>query len=152
MVEAVYVVGRHLVGWPYSRHPSGTVEATMTGDRYHGIITSVIIPTVNQLNISRWQCHPTLDCEREASFNLTKARKTTLPWPLRSPDLSPIEHAWDELGRRIRNRLGRIIPKTDRMERSNEIDQASLDCLCDSMPKKLEACIRSRCGHIHMVL
>ncbi|GFV07760.1 uncharacterized protein TNCV_4942621 [Trichonephila clavipes] len=25
----------------------------------------------------------------------------TLPWPARSPDLSPIEHIWDPLGRRI---------------------------------------------------
>lgn len=26
----------------------------------------------------------------------------TLPWPARSPGLSPIEHAWDLLGRRMR--------------------------------------------------
>ncbi|GFS96947.1 transposable element Tcb2 transposase [Trichonephila clavipes] len=26
---------------------------------------------------------------------------TTLPWPARSSDLSPIEHIWDHLGRRI---------------------------------------------------
>ncbi|GFW20304.1 RNase H domain-containing protein [Trichonephila clavipes] len=26
---------------------------------------------------------------------------TTLPWPARSPDLSPIEHIWDHLGRRV---------------------------------------------------
>ena len=28
----------------------------------------------------------------------------TLDWPARSPDLSPIEHLWDDLGRRIRER------------------------------------------------
>ncbi|GFX90509.1 sushi, von Willebrand factor type A, EGF and pentraxin domain-containing protein 1 [Trichonephila clavipes] len=26
---------------------------------------------------------------------------TTLPWPARSPDLSPIKHIWDHLGRRV---------------------------------------------------
>ncbi|GFW75386.1 transposon Ty3-I Gag-Pol polyprotein [Trichonephila clavipes] len=26
---------------------------------------------------------------------------TTLPWPARSPDLSPIEHTWDHFGRRV---------------------------------------------------
>ncbi|GFX36617.1 transposable element Tcb2 transposase [Trichonephila clavipes] len=26
---------------------------------------------------------------------------TTLPWLARSPDLSPIEHIWDNLGRRL---------------------------------------------------
>ena len=28
-----------------------------------------------------------------------------LPWPARSPDCNPIEHMWDELGRRLRQRL-----------------------------------------------
>ncbi|GFX88928.1 transposable element Tcb2 transposase [Trichonephila clavipes] len=26
---------------------------------------------------------------------------TTLPWPARSPDLSLIEHIWDNVGRRV---------------------------------------------------
>ncbi|GFT03870.1 transposable element Tcb2 transposase [Trichonephila clavipes] len=26
---------------------------------------------------------------------------TTFPWPARSPDLSPIEHIWDHLGRQV---------------------------------------------------
>jgi len=28
---------------------------------------------------------------------------TFLPWPPRSPDLSPIEHVWDMMGRRLLN-------------------------------------------------
>ena len=27
-----------------------------------------------------------------------------LDWPARSPDISPIEHLWDHLGRRVRER------------------------------------------------
>ena len=28
-----------------------------------------------------------------------------MAWPSLSPDMNPIEHVWDELGRRVRNRV-----------------------------------------------
>ncbi|GFS75992.1 transposable element Tcb2 transposase [Trichonephila clavipes] len=33
----------------------------------------------------------------------TSSSCTVVPWPARSSDLSPIEHNWDHLGRRVGN-------------------------------------------------
>ena len=32
----------------------------------------------------------------------------TLPWPVRSPDLNPIEHIWDFIGLRVKERTSPV--------------------------------------------
>jgi transposase len=72
----------------------------------------------------------------------------TLPWPALSPDLSPIEHLWDELGRRVRNGLNP--PETlDELRRAliqewNNIPQAFI---IGSMRRRCQAVINARGGH-----
>ena len=75
----------------------------------------------------------------------------TLPWPALSPDLSPIEHLWDELGRRVRNGLNP--PETlDELRRAliqewNNIPQAFIRNLIGSMRRRCQAVINTRGGH-----
>ena len=74
-----------------------------------------------------------------------------LPWPACSPDMNPIEHAWDALGRAINDRD--VIPQTlqelaDALR--EEWDAMPVDVvnkLLDSMPRRLHALIRARGGH-----
>ena len=72
----------------------------------------------------------------------------TLPWPTLSPDLNPIEHLWDEFGRRVRNGLNP--PETlDELrwaltQEWNNIPQAFIRNLIGSMRRRCQAVINAR--------
>jgi transposase len=74
-----------------------------------------------------------------------------LPWPALSPDLSPIEHLWDELGRRVCHRQNP--PETLQelhdalVHECNNIPQAFIQRLIGSMRRKCEAVVAARGGH-----
>jgi hypothetical protein len=79
-----------------------------------------------------------------------------IDWPAHSPDLNPIEHIWKQLKLNIR----KMFPRLDLLK-NNEVDRAKLiECiklawaaaittdqinrLIDSLPRRLDACIRAR--------
>lgn len=74
-----------------------------------------------------------------------------LGWPAMSPDLAPIEHLWDELGRRLRNRQ----PQPTNAAQLRDalvaewdiIPQETIDRLVASMRARCTACIAAKGGH-----
>jgi transposase len=74
-----------------------------------------------------------------------------LPWPANSPDLNPIEHVWDFLGKRVRRR--QLRPETLNglrvalEEECAQIPQDYIATLIQSMPNRLRDAIRARCGN-----
>jgi transposase len=76
----------------------------------------------------------------------------TLPWPARSPDMNPIEHVWDELGRRIRHRenIPETIPSLQiaLQEEWEQLPQDVIANLIRSVPRRLETLIAARGGNI----
>ena len=84
-----------------------------------------------------------------AYFNNQNIR--TLPWPSLSPDLSPIEHLWDELDRRLRVR--NVPPATpDELfavlqEDWETIPRQTIQHLIASMPRRCRAVIQANGGH-----
>lgn len=73
----------------------------------------------------------------------------TITWPAKSPDLNPIEHLWAK----IDTILAKNPPKTladlaDAVTKAwNEIKEFDVITLIESMPKRVEACIKAKGGY-----
>ena len=79
-----------------------------------------------------------------------RRRVSLLPWPARSPDMSPIEHFWDMVGRRL-NRQGPPAPTLDslwtRIQTAwRDIPQEDIQGLFYSMPRRIETLITAHGG------
>ncbi|GFT14993.1 transposable element Tcb2 transposase [Trichonephila clavipes] len=76
---------------------------------------------------------------------------TRMDWPAYSPDLNPIDHVWDMLGRRISARQPppTCLPELRRalLDEWCNIPQDQIDNLILSMPRRCMACIASSGRH-----
>ncbi|GFS76229.1 transposable element Tcb1 transposase [Trichonephila clavipes] len=72
----------------------------------------------------------------------------TLPWPARSPDLSPIEHIWDHLGQRVGHPTSLNDLEARLQQIWNEMSQNIIRNLYASMPDRIASCIHARRGSI----
>ena len=74
-----------------------------------------------------------------------------LPWPAYSPDMSPIEHLWDQLGRRIRNLNPRPLTRPQLIAALHaewaNIPQDNIRRLIRSMRRRCRACVAQHGGH-----
>ncbi|GFU85298.1 transposable element Tcb2 transposase [Trichonephila clavipes] len=75
-----------------------------------------------------------------------------MDWPARSPDLNPIEHVWDFLGRRLAARtLPPVTIRELRLALQDEwaaMPQQLIDTLILSMDRRCETCLAVRGDHI----
>lgn len=74
----------------------------------------------------------------------------TMSWPAQSPDMNPIEHVWDLIGRKIRD--GPTLPDLMSVENAvmrewSNMSQEFVDRLIDSMPRRIGAVIAAKGGH-----
>lgn len=131
------------------------IDGYLTADDYiNDVLDSHVVPFYAQ--------HPDVtmfqhDNARPHSANITQEYLhaegiDVLPWPSFSPDLNPIEHLWDQMKRRIRNRdnapSNRIQLVQAIQEEWDNIPQRQIQNLIRSMNRRCEACITARGGHI----
>lgn len=85
----------------------------------------------------------------EAWFTRKRIRRLT--WPSNSPDMSIIEHVWDQLDRlvRARNPLPRNLEEMWKALEEEWVNFPldSLDKLFESMPRRVAALLKARGGH-----
>ena len=81
---------------------------------------------------------------------LNRNNMNLLPWPAMSPDINPIEHIWDYLGRKVRAR-GNVHNLRDLenalIQEWNDIPNVVIRHYVRSMQGHLAAWINSRGGH-----
>ncbi|GFX75286.1 transposable element Tcb1 transposase [Trichonephila clavipes] len=93
-------------------------------------------------------CHRTVAAEQL----LESEDIERMDWPARSPDLNPIEHVWDFLGRRLAARtLPPVTIRELRLALQDEwaaMRQELIDTLILSMGRRCETCLAVRDDHI----
>ncbi|GFT96263.1 transposable element Tcb1 transposase [Trichonephila clavipes] len=120
------------------------IRCTITAQWYvHDILQTHMFPLLQRLPGAIFQQDNALlhtarvpqDCFRTV---------TTLPWPSRSPDLSPKEHIWDHLGWRVGHSTSLNELEARIQQIWNEMSQDIIQNTYASMPDCIASCIRVR--------
>ncbi|EEZ98274.1 Transposable element Tc3 transposase-like Protein [Tribolium castaneum] len=138
-----------------SRSPLLFIEGSMTAQRYvQEVLEPVAVPYVQTIeNASFQQDNATPHSARFTLRYLEEVQVQVLPWPPRSPDLSPIEHIWDSIGRRVTN-LPQPPQTLADLRREiltawEALPQDEINHLIRSMPRRVAECIHARGGPTH---
>ncbi|UYV65857.1 hypothetical protein LAZ67_3005721, partial [Cordylochernes scorpioides] len=130
-----------------SRSPLLRIQGTMTAQRYvDDVLRPVTLPYLQGVPNALYQ-------QDNARPHIARISQQALqdvqmlPWPPYSPDLSPIEHVWDIIGRRLHalpqprseDELWQMVEREWRA-----IPQDAIRTLIDSLPRRVAACIAVR--------
>ncbi|UYV84347.1 hypothetical protein LAZ67_X001911, partial [Cordylochernes scorpioides] len=130
-----------------SRSPLLRIQGTMTAQRYvDDVLRPVTLPYLQGVSNALYQ----QDNARPHTARISQQALQDvqmLPWPPYSPDLSPIEHVWDIIGRRLHalpqprseDELWQMVEREWRA-----IPQDAIRTLIDSLPRRVAACIAVR--------
>ncbi|UYV84986.1 hypothetical protein LAZ67_X004178 [Cordylochernes scorpioides] len=148
IVERPTVRQRGIMVWGAIAYDSRSsllrIQGTMTAQRYvDDVLRPVTLPYLQGVpNALYQQDNARPHTARISQQSLQDVQM--LPWPPYSPDLSPIEHVWDIIGRRLHalpqprseDELWQMVEREWRA-----IPQDAIRTLIDSLPRRVAACI-----------
>lgn len=133
-----------------------TIRGNLTGAQYiREVLQPVVVPHFENHPLGTRPVYMDDNARphrsRAVTAYLQNEAVTTLPWPAMSPDLNPIEHIWDMIGRRIQS-LEPPVQNLQELEAAlhrewRQLTLGQIRRLTGRMRRRLEAVIRSRGGY-----
>ena len=128
------------------------IDGSLTARRYvDEVLRPEVVPYVQRQGLTLQQDNARPHAARLTQAYLEAEGIEVLPWPPYYPDLSPIEHLWDALDKKIRSRDPP--PQTLRQlrvalqEEWNAFPQVRIDTLVNSMRRRCAAVRQAHGGH-----
>ncbi|GFT76490.1 DDE_3 domain-containing protein [Trichonephila clavipes] len=122
------------------------MRGTLTGQRYvNDILRSHVRPFLNGLPGAIFQ----QDSSRQDTARVAQDFQRhfqTIPWPSRCPNLSPVEHVWNQLKRQMPSCHSVHDLELAVQDLWAHLPQDNIRCLINSMPDRVVACIAAGGG------
>ncbi len=128
------------------------IDGILNAQRYRDeILRPIVVPFIHDHHLMLQHDNARPHVARICTQFLEAENIPVLAWPAYSPDMSPIEHVWDALDRRIRQRVP--VPaniqqlRTAIEEEWTNIPQATINNLINSMRRRCVALREANGGH-----
>jgi transposase len=133
-----------------------TIQGNLTGDQYiRDVLQPVVVPHFDNHPLATRHVYMDDNARphrsRAVTAYLQTEAVTSVPWRAMSPDLNPIEHSWDMLGRRIQARESSV-QNSRQFEAAlhrewQQLSQQDIRRLTGGMRRRVETLIQVRGGY-----
>jgi transposase len=132
-----------------------TIQGQLTGDQYIRDVLQPVVPHFDNHPLATRPVYMNDNARTHRSRAVTayfqSKAVTSVPWPAMSPDLNPIGHIWDMLGRRIHAQeppVQSIRQLQVALHREwQQLSQHDIRRLTGGMRRRVEAVIQARGGY-----